>query len=152
MTIESDWQFLVEAEKPCPVCKNESMIDASHRLGIPAGRELHEACGYIGLVPVLPGLREKCGGQFAPPHSKECMRCNGAPWVAKPADMLPLLAAMRKAGFFPETNGISWWFTKDNRAVYYQPVAVTGDDGDEIAFYQAARLAVEARHSQKEKT
>lgn len=127
MTIDSDWQFLVGAQKP----------------------------SGTGLVPVLPGLREKCEGC---PECKgvhhdhwfaEC-RCKRKLWYAKPPDMLLLLSEMRKAGFERmDSNYMFSFYPSDGFGDDRYPVIEVTNGDDFAACVKAARLAVEAKHPQK---
>ena len=143
-TTERTWEKLVRAKMKCPDYYEMKPGD-----GGSCTKDCPH-CNGTGSVPVLPGLREKCGGQFAPPHSKECMNCHGAPWVAKPKDMPLLLAEMRRAGFERmDSNYMFSFYPSDGFGDDRYPVIEVTNGDDFAACVKAARLAVEAKHPQK---
>ena len=158
MTIEANWQFLVEAQKQCPTCSGAGTYGP---VATP-----DENCNGTGLVPVLPGLRKECSCFLPPERIQGCTTCFGTSWVAKPPDMPLLQSEMRKAGFRPRigasTNPItknqgtldSFWFVwgieQHETFGTTRDILIEGGD-DFAACVRAARLAVEAKYPQKEK-
>ena len=150
MTTESGWRFLVEAQKPCLGCVGCKGSEGIQAL-VP---KVFNTCNGTGLVPVLPGLRERCEGCPKGVHHirwfGECL-CEGKRWIAKPKDMPLLLSTMRKAGFALFVTALGWSFYLDNIGDDRYPIVAVINNDNFAACVKAARLAVEARYPQKEK-